>query len=243
MRQQLNQARPERVEQFATANSLFRKILPATPFPSRFWPDRSRSATPNSNEFSNLEISQKKSAVIPLCMVCGFGGTPASRYYRKIAAKNPLSRWRNPWFSAFFSGAGGGCTTGASQIDRADKSSAGRSSTTGIGGAAGTAPFAARLFAVKTNGASTWTWTSPGCDGGTGSVSGPFDKVIDPVASAGELPEAFSAGVEDPPIRAFASNADSGLGGVEVSVCNTCRGAGHPHSTGTLLSTLSIWPA
>jgi len=46
MRQQLNQARPERVEQFATANSLFRRILPVTPFPSRFWPDRSRSATP-----------------------------------------------------------------------------------------------------------------------------------------------------------------------------------------------------
>src|SRR5579871_1588217 len=48
------------------ANSFIHKILPVTPYASRFCGDRPGSPSPNLNRIIDLEISQKKFVVQPL---------------------------------------------------------------------------------------------------------------------------------------------------------------------------------
>src|ERR1700722_16307551 len=113
---------------------------------------------------------------------------------------------------------------------RREESSSGRLSISCTSTAGGAVVF---FRPLKTNGASTWMWTSPGFDGGSGSVSDPCD------GKAAE--DTFSAGVEGLPSVAFAESSDPGAGG-GLARNVFAGGGGQPHSRGTSVSTLSIRP-
>src|ERR1700729_3703886 len=90
---------------------------------------------------------------------------------------------------------------------------------------------------LKTNGASTWMWTSPGFGGGSGSVSDPCDG-----KAAGDM---FSAGGEGLPSIGFAERSEPGAGVLlarDLFASMAGDGGGQPHSRGTSVSTLSIRP-
>src|ERR1700689_1200020 len=106
---------------------------------------------------------------------------------------------------------------------------------------------------------------SSGFEAGSGLVSGPFGSVVptdgtnevaaEAVADESPLAEgeeeavvAGAAGLPPPPIRTFSGSARSGnsasgtLGAYAASARINWVGGGHPHSSGTSVSTLSICP-
>src|ERR1700730_4732919 len=159
-----------------------------------------------------------------------------------MAPKNPLMR-RNRLGRAFACGlgaaGGGGCTMVSKRICLVDESSTGKAA------AACTPGDAVRLFAVKTSGASTSTWTSSGLDSGRGTVSGPFDNAgCDGGASPAGWPavELAAAAFGVLPRCALSGKLVSGSGAGGALVFRTGTGGGQPHSSGTSVSTLSIRP-